>query len=485
MKHLRLICGALLFALSFSPALSAQQVSPDVTIHVVQRGENLFRIAMHYGMTVEDLSQLNGIVNPTSLQVGQRLLIRPDSATPEGQIHIVQPGETLNSIAVMFYTTVDELVSYNEIPDSGSLYVGQVLVIVPETVPRSVQIDAAAPAETDVESPQAISESPLIHVVARGETLFRIAQSYGTTVNALLQANSISDPSVIYTGQQIVIPGYEAPQVALDLPEPIVSFEVTPQTLVEGQAVRIRLVTSRPVTISGTFIDRTLVVDDEENHTRHTILQGIPIFTEAGIYPLNLLLNDTETGTQTTFSTNLQVVSGNYGRESISLLADRSNLLDPAVEDTELGMLQAVMTINSDTRYFDGLMSLPAAATVISPFGTRRSYNGSEYSRFHAGTDFAGAAGTPVLATASGQVVLVDTLNVRGMATVIDHGWGVFTGYWHQSQQYVHLGDFVTTGQVIGTIGATGRVTGAHLHWELWVGGVPVDPMQWVRQSFS
>jgi murein DD-endopeptidase MepM/ murein hydrolase activator NlpD len=130
-------------------------------------------------------------------------------------------------------------------------------------------------------------------------------------------------------------------------------------------------------------------------------------------------------------------------------------------------------------------MGLPAAATVISPFGTRRSFNGGGFDRFHSGTDFAGAPGTPVLAAAPGIVVLAASLNIRGNATVIDHGWGVFTGYWHQTEQFVSVGDYVTIGQPIGTIGATGRVSGAHLHWELWVNGVPVDPMQWVLQSFT
>ncbi|MGV2437612.1 MAG UNVERIFIED_CONTAM: M23 family metallopeptidase [Anaerolineae bacterium] len=72
-----------------------------------------------------------------------------------------------------------------------------------------------------------------------------------------------------------------------------------------------------------------------------------------------------------------------------------------------------------------------------------------------------------------------------GKATLIDHGWGVYTGYWHQNEIYVQLGERVQVGQVIGTIGSTGRVTGAHLHWEIWVNGVPTDPMQWVQESFS
>jgi murein DD-endopeptidase MepM/ murein hydrolase activator NlpD len=185
------------------------------------------------------------------------------------------------------------------------------------------------------------------------------------------------------------------------------------------------------------------------------------------------------------FSTNVQVVSGNYYREYIYLLSDRTELLDRAVEDAELSLIERVMSGFTPTRYFDGQMGLPAAAPVSSRFGNLRSYNGGAFERIHAGTDFAGASGTPVMATAPGQVVLADTLNVRGVATIIDHGWGVFTGYWHQTEQYVEVGDFVTTGQVIGTIGSTGRVTGAHLHWEVWVNGVPVDPMDWVQQSFA
>ena len=89
------------------------------------------------------------------------------------------------------------------------------------------------------------------------------------------------------------------------------------------------------------------------------------------------------------------------------------------------------------------------------------------------------------MAAASGYVVYADKLDVRGNATIIDHGWGIYTVYCHQTTQYVKVGDFVNTGQVIGTVGSTGRVTGPHLHWEVWVNGVQVDPMQWVQESFS
>jgi murein DD-endopeptidase MepM/ murein hydrolase activator NlpD len=325
----------------------------------------------------------------------------------------------------------------------------------------------------------------LAHVVQRGETLFQIATRYGMTVNDLARANSISDPSLIYTGQRLVVPGFEAPELALDLPLAIAAVDVRPALLVEGKTARFQITTPEAALISATFLDHELHIASDESQTVHTILQGIPLFTAPGIYSLHLVVVGVASGNITDYSLNMEVVAGPYGREYIRLMAGRDGLLDPAVEASELALIENVTAPFTRVRQFEGAMGLPAAATIISPFGTRRSYNGGPFDRFHNGTDFAGAPGTPILATAPGTVVLADVLNVRGLATVIDHGWGIYTGYWHQSQQYVKIGDFVTTGQVIGTIGSTGRVTGAHLHWELWVGGVPVDPMQWVQFSFS
>jgi len=459
--------------------LAQDQSTPGLTIHVVQRGENLFRIALNYGLTTDELARLNGITDPGNIQVGQRLLV-PAAAAPanvQPLTHVVQAGETFESIAGLYNISLQTLLSDNNITDVNSIYVGEILTIIPTHVPAAV----AEPSQAFVETS---TTNVMVHVVQPGETLFRIANNYGLTVNDLAQANGIADPTLIYTGQQLIVPGVELPQLAVDLPQPVARFEVLPLILVEGQTARFRLTTTIPENVSAAFLGRTLPLALEQNGTVATALTGVPMFTEAGVYPLAFTLSEGN-GQQVQFSVNVQVVSGSYGSEAITLLSDRTGLLDPAVDSTEQNLVQRIMSAFTPQRYFEGPMSLPAAATVTSPFGTRRAYNGGGFDRFHMGTDFAGAPGTPVLAAASGYVVLADTLNVRGNATIIDHGWGVFTGYWHQSEQYVKLGDFVTAGQMIGTIGATGRVTGAHLHWELWVGGVPVDPMQWVRQSFS
>ncbi len=489
-----LICSLLFVGLP----VFAQEDS--VTIHVVQRGETLFRIARQYEVTVNDLARMNALVNPSNIKVGQRLLIPgSDSAEPMApSTHRVQPGETLRSIANFYNLSIDTLITVNELTNPNTIFVGQVLQIATE---ESTAVDAenvtalptvAPTGEPATADPQVASSSTesdnaetLVHIVQRGETLFRIATRYGMTVNDLVRANSIGDPTRIYSGQRLVIPGFEAPELALDLPAAITAIDVRPALLVEGKTARFQLTTREASLMSATFLGRELNIASDESQTLHTILQGIPLFTEPGVYPLEVASVGITSGDATDYSLNLEVVSGPYGREYIRLLAGRDGLLDPAVEANELSLIEKATSSFTPQRQFEGSMGLPAAATVISPYGTRRSYNGGPFDRFHSGTDFAGARGTPILATAPGTVVLADTLNVRGLATVIDHGWGVYTGYWHQSQQYVQVGDFVSSGQVIGTIGSTGRVTGAHLHWELWVGGVPVDPMQWAQLSFS
>ncbi len=218
--------------------------------------------------------------------------------------------------------------------------------------------------------------------------------------------------------------------------------------------------------------------------TDHTLYASVPLGTATNVYPLNLTLTD-GSGAVTQLPINIQVVTGGYGTESIEVIADRTNLIDPVMDQTELNHLAQITSNFTPTRYFDGLLGLPVAAPLSSVFGNLRSYNGGEFSRYHTGTDFAAAPGTPIQAPAAGTVVFVGPLDIRGNVTILDHGWGVFTVYCHQTEQYVSVGDFVTAGQIIGTTGSTGRVTGAHLHWELWVNGVPVDAMQWVSNSLS
>jgi murein DD-endopeptidase MepM/ murein hydrolase activator NlpD len=118
----------------------------------------------------------------------------------------------------------------------------------------------------------------------------------------------------------------------------------------------------------------------------------------------------------------------------------------------------------------------PRSTRITSGFGNGREFNGQVQSR-HMGTDFAGAVGEPVLAAADGIVRIVDQFYLGGRVVYLDHGGGLSTAYLHLSAAAVAEADTVRAGQRIGSVGATGRVTGPHLHWIVRYGGVTVDPM--------
>lgn len=121
----------------------------------------------------------------------------------------------------------------------------------------------------------------------------------------------------------------------------------------------------------------------------------------------------------------------------------------------------------------------PRTSVITSEFGSGRLFNGRMTSR-HLGVDFRGAAGEPVLATNRGVVALVDNFFLAGNVVYIDHGGGVVTAYFHLSKPLVAVGDTVTRGQRIGLVGATGRVTGPHLHWAARYGTITVNPLDLV-----
>jgi murein DD-endopeptidase MepM/ murein hydrolase activator NlpD len=113
-------------------------------------------------------------------------------------------------------------------------------------------------------------------------------------------------------------------------------------------------------------------------------------------------------------------------------------------------------------------------------FGARRIINGEPRAP-HTGADYAAPAGTPVLAAQAGEVVLAEDQFFAGRAVVIDHGLGLFTMYFHLEEVRVREGDAVRAGQAIGTVGASGRATGAHLHWGARLGGARIDPTALLR----
>jgi murein DD-endopeptidase MepM/ murein hydrolase activator NlpD len=161
-------------------------------------------------------------------------------------------------------------------------------------------------------------------------------------------------------------------------------------------------------------------------------------------------------------------------------------LLDAKLIQAEREKLVSFWTQVASPPRWNGRFRYPLAddtPRITSNFGTRRSYNNGPATSFHEGLDFGGGIGVPIYAAADGVVVLAEELTVRGQAVLIDHGMGVFSGYWHNSRLAVTPGQAVKAGDVISYMGATGLVTGPHLHWEIRVQGINVDPSQWVEET--
>lgn len=156
----------------------------------------------------------------------------------------------------------------------------------------------------------------------------------------------------------------------------------------------------------------------------------------------------------------------------------------------ELNRVAAFKALETPEKYWSGAFLKPNNGRISAGYGIRRYYNGvfaKDY--YHRGVDYAGGAGSPVMAPAAGRIALVGRVSegfrVHGNTIGIDHGQGVTSIMLHLSRIDVKEGDFVKAGQRIGAIGSTGASTGPHLHWGLYVHGLSVDPVPWRFQGFE
>jgi murein DD-endopeptidase MepM/ murein hydrolase activator NlpD len=184
-------------------------------------------------------------------------------------------------------------------------------------------------------------------------------------------------------------------------------------------------------------------------------------------------------GTSTELVRAVPVARGAFEHERLTV-APRFGAPPSAEDQARLARDQARARAVSETahvtpRMWTPSMVLPRRDRVTSGFGNGREFNGQITSR-HLGLDLDGEPGDTVYAAARGVVQLVDAFLLAGNIVYLNHGAGLVTGYFHLSEQLVQDGDIVEAGTPIGRVGATGRVTGPHLHWVVRYGHVSVDP---------
>jgi LysM repeat protein len=221
----------------------SSNTSPGGSVHVVSVGETLSSIAAMYGVTLSRLADANNLANHDIIVLGESLLI-PDAATPSqttgysdtpsappsGNLHVVQPGETLSALAATFGVSLDALLAVNSIANPNFVVAGETLQI-----PGGG--GSGAPASATAAEPV----STQTHVVAEGETLATIAANYGVPASSIIDVNGLANPNLIVAGQPLEIPGvilsrgYSLDEYAIILENAAAEFGIS-AALIKGLA---------------------------------------------------------------------------------------------------------------------------------------------------------------------------------------------------------------------------------------------------------
>jgi hypothetical protein len=217
--------------------------------------------------------------------------------------------------------------------------------------------------------------------------------------------------------------------------------------------------------------------EGEKAATLHGLI-GVDLETKPGKYEWKVSWQDAK-GMAVSCSADVSVRAGKFLTEHLKV---EKQFVEPNPEQEKRAAddqkkMKAIYDTVTPERLWQGKFRIPLnGVTTGGNFGRRRVLNGQSRSP-HAGVDFPAASGTPVFAAQAGKVVLAEGLYYSGNTVVIDHGYGIYTMYAHLSEIEVHAGDAVKLYDEIGKVGATGRVTGPHLHWGLTVDHARVNAL--------
>ncbi len=175
----------------------------------------------------------------------------------------------------------------------------------------------------------------------------------------------------------------------------------------------------------------------------------------------------------------IEVIDGKYKSEVINVDSSKVILSEKNKKRVSQEYKEAMKIYNTttETLYISDKFIYPLETKITSDFGKKRVYNGSLKS-YHSGTDYRAKVGTKIKAINNGKVVIAKNRFYAGNSIVLDHGNGIYSGYYHLNKMNYKEGDLVKKGDIIGLSGSTGRVTGPHLHFSFRIHGIQVDPLQ-------
>ena len=248
-----------------------------------------------------------------------------------------------------------------------------------------------------------------------------------------------------------------------------------------GEAVLLRVEASGPLTeVRATAFDETVRFYQAADGVWQALV-GIDLLVEPGDHDVALRIRPA-TGPAIARVYTLSVEHKEYQTRRLTV-APRYVEPPPEVTDRiarEARRQAEIFAVATTERLWRGSWGYPVPGQATSAFGSRSVFNGQARNP-HSGADFRAAEGTPVTAPNLGRVMLTGDTYFSGGSVILDHGWGLYSYFAHLSKILVEEGDLVEPGQVVGRAGATGRVTGPHLHWTLRLNGARVDPLSLIE----
>ena len=250
------------------------------------------------------------------------------------------------------------------------------------------------------------------------------------------------------------------------------------------ELIRIEGVSLAATHVEGEWMDHRFTFFRGPDRHSWVTLVGVDVEAKPG--PSTLKISIRLTVETSYIETPVRIHPASYATETLSV---EPKFVSPGPE--ELKEIEAdsklkaqIFAASSPQRLWSGSFLAPVKAQATASFGTRRIFNG-KLASIHKGTDFRAATGTPMRAGNSGTVVLAQHLYYEGNCVMIDHGQGLMSISMHLSRIDVKAGQHISRGQQLGLSGATGRVTGPHLHWAIRWQGAYLDPAKLLRLNLD
>ena len=268
-----------------------------------------------------------------------------------------------------------------------------------------------------------------------------------------------------------------APLCASAQSDPVTLF---PAVVAAGSPVLIHVNANAEATVEGDWLGRKIQFFPGRDADGWFALAGVDVEAPVGSSTLHILVRSGERVRD--LSRTVEIHAAHHRTGSLTVAP---KFVEPGPEEleriqTESKLKAKVFAASAAEPLWASSFRAPVTASPTDSFGTRRMFNG-KLASVHKGMDFRAGAGTPVRAGNSGTVVLARALYYEGNCVIIDHGLGLFTLSMHLSRIDVREGEQVATGDRLGLSGATGRVTGPHLHWAVRWQGAYLDPAKLLR----